>query len=181
NIIKEIKIFILNNKLLNLILAIAIIIIISYRFTMNWKEIIPGVGIIYEMLDGLANAYLASYVFYMVQGYYPKRKLRIKMNSKIHLQLKRLSTNMKIMIDEVENERCDQNEIKRFIEERENEQKFILNSLYNISEYIDDSTLELIYEIEVSRCIKSLEYGTYGINSKYISYYERIWNEMAKY
>lgn len=65
-----------HNKTLLILLFLSLIICLSYIITSNMTEAIPGIERWYIFLYDLALAYIASYMFYIVQVYIPEENLK---------------------------------------------------------------------------------------------------------
>ncbi|EGT3903103.1 hypothetical protein ERM42_12190 [Clostridioides difficile] len=87
NFIKEVKLFILSNKILTLAFCIATIIFVSYEVTKDLPEIIPYGDFIFNLLSQLSLSFMGCFVFYIMQIYIPENKNKkiLKENLKSNL------------------------------------------------------------------------------------------------
>ncbi|MBU5227867.1 hypothetical protein KQI36_14630 [Clostridium senegalense] len=69
-----------NNKTINKFLLTSIIIAVSYILTSNIPEIFKGGENLYNLINNLSLAYIASYIFYAITIYYPNNKRKRKLH-----------------------------------------------------------------------------------------------------
>lgn len=91
--------FIYANAKLSLFALFCIMLSIVYSYTKDLPEYIPHSGPMYDWMGNLSQAYLASFIFYILQIYYPKRKNYLKLKSTIIKYKSRLSSFMKDLLN----------------------------------------------------------------------------------
>jgi hypothetical protein len=101
NAMRNIKNFYIENKFLTYCFIICLIIYLSYQYTMDMPEIIPGIEIIYNLLSNLSLAFMGSFIFYIVQFYVPylnkKRKIKANLNFRIGLIVQKMGFTLEMI------------------------------------------------------------------------------------
>lgn len=69
-----------NNKTINNLLLISIIIAMSYIFTSSIPEVFRYGEQLYSLLNNISLAYIASYIFFAITVYSPNKKRKIKLH-----------------------------------------------------------------------------------------------------
>lgn len=93
--IKQIKKFYAKNIAIIIILAVSIIIIISYLLTVNVPELFPGAEKWFNLLFQLSVGYLINFMFYVTQVYIPKYKRDLEVNKCIRTRVESITRTMK--------------------------------------------------------------------------------------
>jgi len=87
-----------DNKYINIGLIISLFIIFSYKITENMEEVITGADFCYNFLSQVSLAYVASFVFYVLQVYIPNKRKQDKIVLCIEKPMQLVRTNMEKQI-----------------------------------------------------------------------------------
>lgn len=100
--INYIKDYIASNKILNIILLLAIMIIISFQVSNKWPVLfnldVEVVNFYYNVLVNLSIGYITSLIFYILVIYYPEKKRKFIIRAKTSIIFARLQTNLHAFI-----------------------------------------------------------------------------------
>ncbi|HBE9443338.1 TPA: hypothetical protein STZ03_003682 [Clostridioides difficile] len=133
NFIKEVKLFILSNKILTLTFCIATVIFVSYEVTKDLPEIIPYGEFIFNLFSQLSLAFMGCFVFYIMQVYIPERKRKKVTNNILANKIEY------ILIRMIEPAQCITNSILKKNLDINNMDKTKFASLYK-KDYLDKGT-----------------------------------------
>lgn len=84
------KQFINLHRKMILYLVLSIVIIFAFSVSENLPEWFPHAGALFTALDGFALSYVAAFIFYLVQVYYPDKKRYATVNKNIKRRLNRV-------------------------------------------------------------------------------------------
>lgn len=158
NFIKEMKLFILSNKILTLAFCIATIIFVSYEVTKDLPEIIPYGDFIFNLLSQLSLSFMGCFVFYIMQVYIPDRKKKINIAKQIRQKLRRITDIMLKSIEELCKLYLDKFDIQRLTQED-------FNVLGNEINFMDKLKEESPFRIK--KYESEITYGDYILKNKY--------------
>ena len=155
----EIKRFLNSNTKLVYIAISSIILTITYWYTKDLPEYIPHTGPLYDWLGNLAQAYLGSFIFYILQIYYPKRKAYLNLKGKIAKCKVIVESHMKDLLDHLKDNKGYFEESKisyldgtkqlyiEYIKERVDTIEMYCNKILAYQQYLDDELVMVITNI----------------------------------